>query len=99
MAQWSRICPPVQETRVQSLGWEDPLEEEIATHFSILGLENSMDRGAWWATAHGIAESDITEHAPISIFLEPCSIVMRLFFVFIFPRKKVPMATQCLMAI
>ena len=26
----------IQETRVQSLGWEDPLEEEVATHFSVL---------------------------------------------------------------
>ena len=25
-----------QETQVRSLGWEDPLEQEIATHFSIL---------------------------------------------------------------
>ena len=31
--------PAKQETRVQSLGWEDPLEEEIATHCSILGWE------------------------------------------------------------
>ena len=28
--------PAMQETRVQSLGWEDPLEEEMATHSSIL---------------------------------------------------------------
>ena len=30
---------PVQETQVQSLGWEDPLEEEMATHLSILAWE------------------------------------------------------------
>ena len=35
----------MQETWVQSLSWEDPLEKETATHYS--GLENSMDRGAW----------------------------------------------------
>ena len=35
-----------QETRVRSLGWEDPLKEEMATHSSILAMENSMDRGA-----------------------------------------------------
>ena len=44
-----------QETWVQSLGWEDPLQEEMATHSSI--LKNSMDRGAWWATVHGITKS------------------------------------------
>ena len=42
----------MQETRVQSLGQEDPLEKKMATHFSILAWENSMDRGAWQATVH-----------------------------------------------
>ena len=32
VAQWLRICLLVQETQVQSLGQEDPLEEEMATH-------------------------------------------------------------------
>ena len=36
MTQWQRIHLAVQETRVQALGWEDPLEEETATHSSIL---------------------------------------------------------------
>ena len=44
----------MQETWVQFLGWEDPLEKEMATHSSIL-LENPMDRGAWWAMVHGVA--------------------------------------------
>ena len=43
---------------VPSLGQEDPLEEEMATHSSILCLENPMDRGAWWATVHRVAKSD-----------------------------------------
>ena len=52
--------PPVQkiqETRLQSLGWEDPLDEEMATHSSILAWKNPTDRGAWWATVHGVAKS------------------------------------------
>ena len=39
MPQWERLCLPMQEMQemwVRSLGWEDPLEKEIATHFSIL---------------------------------------------------------------
>ena len=36
MAQWKRICLPVQETQVLFLGWEDPLEKGMATHSSIL---------------------------------------------------------------
>ena len=42
-------------------GWEDPLEEGITTHSSILALRIPMDRGAWWATVHGITESGMTE--------------------------------------
>ena len=46
-----------QEMQVQSLGEEDPLEAGMATHSSILAWKNPKDRGAWWATAHGVAES------------------------------------------
>ena len=44
-----------------SLGEEDPLEEGMATHSSILAWKNSIDRGAWWATVHEVTESDRTE--------------------------------------
>ena len=47
----------MQETWVQLLGQEDPLEKEMATHSSILAWENPMDRGAWQATVHGFAKS------------------------------------------
>ena len=47
----------MQETRVQSLGQEDPLEEEMATHSSTLAWETPTDRGAWKATVHGVAKS------------------------------------------
>ena len=48
--------PAMWETWVWSLGWEDPLGEGMVTHSC---LENSMDRGACWATVHGIANSQI----------------------------------------
>ena len=38
-------------------GWEDPLEEGMATHSSILAWRISVDRGVWWATVHGVAKS------------------------------------------
>ena len=44
------------ETWVQSLCWEDPLEEGMATHPSIFALRIPMDRGAWWATVQGVTE-------------------------------------------
>ena len=53
--------PEMQKTWVQSLGWEDPLEEGMATQSSILAWRIPMDRGAWRATVHGITESDTTE--------------------------------------
>ena len=45
--------PAVCETWVWFLGWEDPLEEGIATYSSILAWRILMDRGAWQATVHG----------------------------------------------
>ena len=47
----------VQETWVRSLGWEDPLEQDKATHSNILAWRTPMDRGAWWAVVHGVAKS------------------------------------------
>ena len=41
----------------QSLGWEDLLKMEIATHPSILACRTPMDRGAWQVAAHGITKS------------------------------------------
>ena len=42
---------------VRSLGWENPLDEGMATHSSISCLENPLDRGAWQATVHGVTKS------------------------------------------
>ena len=36
-------------------------EEEIGNPLQCSCLENSMDRGAWWATVHGVTESDMSE--------------------------------------
>ena len=49
--------PAMWETWVQSLGWEDPLEEGMATHSSILAWRIPLDRGAWWVRDHGVAKS------------------------------------------
>ena len=49
--------PVVQETRVRFLDWEDPLEEGMATHASILAWRIPMDRGAWRVTVQEVARS------------------------------------------
>ena len=57
VAQVARNPPAMQETWVRSLGWEDPLEEGMATHSGILAWRILMDRGAWWATVHRVEKS------------------------------------------
>ena len=49
--------PAMQEMQVRSLGQEDPLEKGMATHSSILCLENLMDRVASQGTVHRVAKS------------------------------------------
>ena len=49
------LPPAMQEIQVPSLGGEDPLEEGMVTHFSILAWAISWRRGAWWTTVHGVA--------------------------------------------
>ena len=62
VAQMIKNPPTVWETWFQSLGWEDPLEEGMATHSSILAWRIAMDRGAWWAAIHwDRKDSDMTE--------------------------------------
>ena len=55
VVQMVKNPPTMQETWVLSLGQEDPLEKEMATHSSI--LETSMGRGTWWSIVHGVAKS------------------------------------------
>ena len=55
--------PPANagDTRIPSLGGEDPLEKEMATHFNILSLGSVRHRGAWQTTIHRVPkESDTT---------------------------------------
>ena len=57
VAQMVKNPPAMWETWVLSLGWEDPLEEGMATHSSILAWRIPMDRGARRATVHGVTKS------------------------------------------
>ena len=57
VTQTVKNLPAMQETWVGSLDWEDPLEEDMATHSSILAWRIPMDRGDWRATVHGVAKN------------------------------------------
>ena len=57
MAQIVKNPPAMQETQVQSLDRDNPLEKEIAIQGSFLARRILMDRGAWQASVHGVAKS------------------------------------------
>ena len=57
VAQMVKNPSAMRETWVWSLGWVDPLEEGMTTHFSILAWRFPMDRGAWGAIVHRVAKS------------------------------------------
>ena len=57
VTQMVKNLPALRETRVRSLDWEDPLEEGMATHSSILTWRIPMDRRAWQAIVLGVSKS------------------------------------------
>ena len=57
VAQMVNNPPAMQEIWVRFLGWEDPLEEGMATQSSIFAWRIPMDRGSCWSTAQGVAKS------------------------------------------
>ena len=57
MSQTVENLSAMQKTQVRSLGREDPLENGMATHSSILAWKIPVDRGPWQATVHEVAES------------------------------------------
>ena len=60
LSRFSRVqlcATPYNKDMVRSLGREDPLEDGMATHSSILVWRILMDRGAWQATVHGVEKS------------------------------------------
>ena len=57
VAQMVKNLPAIWEAWVQSLCWEDPLKESMATHSSILAWRIPIDRGAWQGQSIGVAKS------------------------------------------
>ena len=70
VAQMVKNLPAIQEAWVYSLGWEDILEKEMATHSSIFAWRISWtEEPDGLHTIHGVAESDRTERLILSTFL------------------------------
>ena len=63
MAQMVKRLPTMWETWVQSLGWEDPLEEGMATHSSIPAWRISMDREAWQVNGVTKSQTGLSDYA------------------------------------
>ena len=57
VAYMGKNPPAMRETWVWSLGWEEPLEEGMATHSSVLAWKIPMDRRAWRSTVHGVIKN------------------------------------------
>ena len=79
VAQLVKNLPAMQETQIRFLGWEDPLEKEVATHSSILAYRIPMDRGAWQATVHGVTRVRhdlVTKPPPPAHLAQICRIVV-----------------------
>ena len=71
MVQTVKNLRTMWETWVWSLRWEDPLEEGMATHSSVLAWKIPIDRGTWWVTVHGIWTEVKWNHSVVSDSLWP----------------------------
>ena len=70
VAQTVKRLPAMRETRVQSLGWEDPLEKGMATHSSILAIPESHEQRTLVGYNPWLCkESDVTERLFLILFL------------------------------
>ena len=67
MAQWVKRLPTMGETRVQSLGWEDLLEKEMATHFSILPEKSHARRSLVWGHKDSDTNERLSLHFSVNI--------------------------------
>ena len=63
--------PVIQETWIRSLGWEDPLEEGIAIHSSILAWRILIDRGDWQTAVRGVTKTKQSSEVDCSQLIGP----------------------------
>ena len=71
VSQTIKNLPAMWKTQVPSLGWEDPLEEGMAIHLSILAWRIHMNSGAWRATIHGVTKNR-THNTHMCVYMCVC---------------------------
>ena len=109
LAQTVKNPPAMRETWVQSLGWEDRLEEDIGYPLQYSCLEIHMDREAWWATVHGVAKSQtwlrdfyqsgwLNFTYLLSIYIPYCEYSLLMYFDY-FPTKIIKAKTYWVLII
>ena len=89
MAQIVKNPPAMQETWVQSLGWDDPLEKKMATHSSILAwrIPWTEEPGGLWSTGSQSEMSKVTEHTRLQKLQIPlASFPCLLSLLWVFPK-------------
>ena len=99
VAQWQRICLPMQEKQVRSLGQEDPLEKEIATHSHILawGIPGTEEPGGLQSmrserVGHDWALNTLGKFSEVSVFsLKFCWISLKKYWV---TMRQIPTANK-----
>ena len=90
MAQRLKCLPPMRETWVRSLDWEDSLEEGMETHSSILAWRIPMDRGAWRASLHDEAEPDMTEQLSLLFLMKLIAFILFTLLFLILEKAMAP---------
>ena len=82
VAQTVKNPPAMQETWVQSLCWENPVEESMATHSSILAWRIPLNREPWQATVHGVTKSrtQLSTAQNPDIYIIKCDIIFKSLF-------------------
>ena len=88
MAQIIKHLPAMQETWVRSLGWEAPLEKEMATHYSILAQKIPRGSSLVGYSPWGHKESDTTSLSFYLLFILSFSLSSFLFFHHSFSSKE-----------
>ena len=93
--RWKRTCLPMQEMQVQSLGWEDLLEKDMATHPVFLPGEPHGQRSLVGSSPQGHTVSDMTERRSMHTLLLACCVCRMAWIELTFPAVSLATPNRC----